>query len=205
MPKKEVPVQTLEAYLPANTYPYVAEYLHRYGIHLTVTKARQSVLGDYRPAVRDMAHRISVNGNLNPYAFLLTLLHEMAHLLVFEQHGTKVMPHGKEWQRMFSDLLSVFIEKSIFPSDIKDALIQTIDKPAASSCGEESLMRVLQKYDRNLVDKIRVEELLPGQQFKLDDGRIFIKGQKLRKRHKAVEYPGGSVYLFSGIYLVQKA
>lgn len=204
MPKKEVPVQTLEAYLPANTYPYVSEYLHRYGIHLTVTKARQSVLGDYRPAVRDMAHRISVNGNLNPYAFLLTLLHEMSHLLVFEQYGIKVMPHGKEWQKMFSDLLAVFLEKSIFPADIKQVLIQTINKPAASSCGEESLMRVLQKYDKNSKNKIRVEEVPLGQYFKLEDGRIFIKGPKLRKRHKAVEHPGGSVYLFSGIYLVQK-
>jgi SprT protein len=204
MPKKEVPVQTLEAYLPADTYPYVAEYLHRYGIHLTVTKARQSILGDYRPAIRDMAHRISVNGNLNPYAFLLTLLHEMAHLVVYEQYGRKVMPHGKEWQSIFSELLSVFIKKSIFPSDIKEVLIKTIHKPAASSCGEEALMRVLQRYDGNRTNKIRVEELLQGQQFKLEDGRVFIKGPKLRKRHKAIEHPGGSVYLFSGIYLVQK-
>jgi hypothetical protein len=190
--------------LPADAYPFVAEYLHRYGIHLTISKERQSVLGDYRPAINQKAHRISVNGNLNPFAFLLTLLHEMAHLLVFEAYGSKVLPHGLEWQKVYSGLLAVFLEKSIFPDDIKQVLIQTIRRPAASSCGEESLMRVLQQYDRNKSNKIRVEELSPGQQFKTDDGRVFIKGQKLRKRHKAVALSGGALYLFSGIYLVER-
>jgi SprT protein len=204
MAKKEVPIQSLDDYLPNGAYPYVAEYLHEFGIHLTITKERATILGDYRPAYDHRAHRISVNGNLNPYAFLITLLHEMAHLLVFEQYGLKVQSHGAEWQQRYGQLLAVFIEKKLFPADIEKELLRTIRKPSASSCGEEELMRVLQQYDPSASGRVRVEELLPGQHFQTPDGRIFIKKEKLRKRHKAVELSGGMVYLFSGIYLVQK-
>jgi len=204
MAKAEVPIQSLDKFLPRGAYSYVAEYLHQFGIHLTISRERATILGDYRPAFLHHAHRISVNGNLNPYAFLITLLHEMAHLLVFEQFGLKVLPHGAEWQHRYGQLLAVFIEKKIFPEDIERVLIKTIKKPSATSCGEEELMRVLQKYDLQNNGCVRVEELMPGQQFKTTDGRVFIKGEKLRKRHKATEISGGAVYLFSGIYMVYK-
>jgi SprT protein len=204
MAKAEVPIQSLDNYLPTGAYPYVAEYLHQFGIHLTISRERSTILGDYRPAFQHNAHRISVNGNLNPYAFLITLLHEMAHLLVFEHFGPKVLPHGVEWQQRYGQLLAIFIEKKLFPNEIEKALLRTISKPSATSCGEEELMRVLQKYDPINNGRVRVEELMQGQQFKIPDGRIFIKGEKLRKRHKATEISGGTVYLFSGIYMVSK-
>jgi hypothetical protein len=204
MGKTEVPIQSLDKYLPRGAYSFVAEYLHQFGIHLTISKERSTILGDYRPAFHHHAHRISVNGNLNPYAFLITLLHEMAHLLVFEHFGPKVLPHGVEWQQRYGQLLAIFIEKKIFPADIERLLIRTISKPSATSCGEEELMRELQKYDPVKNGSVRVEELMKGEQFKTPDGRIFIKGEKLRKRHKAIEQSGGAVYLFSGIYMVCK-
>ena len=128
----------------------------------------------------------------------------MAHLLVFEHFGPKVLPHGVEWQQRYGQLLAIFIEKKLFPNEIEKALLRTISKPSATSCGEEELMRVLQKYDPINNGRVRVEELMQGQQFKIPDGRIFIKGEKLRKRHKATELSGGTVYLFSGIYMVSK-
>ena len=204
MAKTEVPIQSLEDYLPGGAYPYVADYLHQFGIHLTIKRERATVLGDYRPAFQQNAHRISVNGNLNPYAFMITLLHEMAHLLVYEQYGSGVQSHGAEWQQQYGQLLAIFIEKKLFPADIERALLHTIKKPSASSCGVEELMRILQKYDQSDSGQVRVEELLPGQQFKTPDGRIFVKKGKLRKRHQAVELSGGALYLFSGIYLVHK-
>jgi len=204
MAKQEVPLQTLEQYLPIGSYAYVHEYLIRYGIHLTISKERTTILGDYRPAVHQEAHRISVNGNLNPYAFLITPLHEMAHLLVYEQYGSKVIPHGVEWKKIYAQLLNVFLDKKIFPNDIEYELLQTIQGPAATSCGEEQLMRVLQKYDRIQEGHLRVEQILVGELFKTPDGRVFRKGQKLRKRHQAIEISRGAVYLFSGIYLVKK-
>src|SRR3954468_14514716 len=145
MSKVEQPMQALAAFLPENTYPYVVEYLHRYKVHLTVAKARSSVLGDYRNAYKDKHHRITVNGNLNKYAFLITLLHELAHLLTFEQYGHRVNAHGKEWKKIYGLLLADFITKKIFPADIEYELKHSLSNPAASSCAEEGLMRILRK------------------------------------------------------------
>ena len=86
MPKQEAPLHHLQNYLPPGTYDAVAEYLHRYKVHLTVARERKSILGDYRHSTHHVNHRISVNGNLNAYSFLITLLHELAHLLTFEQY-----------------------------------------------------------------------------------------------------------------------
>ena len=83
MPKKEAPLHQLQQFLPPGTLDAVLHYLHEYKIHLTVAKERQSILGDYRHRTTDRNHRISVNGNLNKYAFLITLIDEIAHLLTF--------------------------------------------------------------------------------------------------------------------------
>ena len=83
MPKQEAHISALQHFLPPNTYDAVSAYLHQYHVHLTVAKERKSILGDYRHRTHGKNHRISVNGNLNKYAFLITLLHELAHLLTF--------------------------------------------------------------------------------------------------------------------------
>jgi predicted SprT family Zn-dependent metalloprotease len=67
-------------------------------------------------------HRISVNGNLNKFSFLITLLHELAHLLAFENYGNRIQAHGKEWKFVYSNLLKDFIDKKIFPPDVESAL-----------------------------------------------------------------------------------
>ena len=127
MPKKQVPLNTLEEYLPENCCEEVIHYLNKYKVQLTVTRQRQSILGDYRHAHMGKSHRISVNGNLNKYSFLITLLHELAHLFTFDNYGNRVQPHGKEWKNIFSQLLSSFISKKIFPNDIEKALFKTIN------------------------------------------------------------------------------
>src|SRR6478609_3967629 len=126
MSKVEQPMHALAAFLPPDSYSYVAEYLHRYKVHLTVAKARSSVLGDYRNAYKDKQHRISVNGNLNKYAFLITLLHELAHLFTHEKYGHRVQAHGKEWKDEFGKILAKFLLKKLFPPDIEKALMGTL-------------------------------------------------------------------------------
>ncbi len=99
MPKQEVPLKQLSNYLPPGTYEPVIAFLEKYKVHLTVSRERKSILGDYRHRTHHDNHRISVNGNLNVYAFLVTLVHELAHLLTYEEYGNKVMAHGKEWKK----------------------------------------------------------------------------------------------------------
>ncbi len=201
---KEHPMHALATFLPEGSFENVVHYLHQHKVHLTVTRERKSVLGDYRNAVHGKNHRITVNGNLNKYAFLITLLHELAHLLTHEQYGHRVAAHGKEWKKLYAQLLADFIEKKIFPADIENELRRSLTNPAASSCAEESLMRVLRKYDERKKDFLCfIEELPAGTFFKIRDGRIFQKGEKLRKRFKCREKNTGHVYLFSPIYEVK--
>lgn len=203
MPKVEHPLHALAAYLPENSFEQVAEYLHQYKVHLTLTRQRQSVLGDYRNAIHGKNHRISINANLNKFSFLITLLHELAHLLAFEQFGNRIQAHGKEWKSIYKNLLADFVSRKVFPADIEYALYQSMQNPAASSCAEESLLRVLRKYNVAKNGVHLLEELPEGSLFKLDDGRIFEKGERLRKRFRCTEKKTGLVYLFSPVYEVK--
>ena len=200
---KEHPMEALADFLPDNSFDKVVYYQHHYKVHLTVARERRSVLGDYRNAVHGKNHRISVNANLNKYAFLITLLHELAHLLTFEKHGHHVASHGKEWKRIYGHLLADFLSKNIFPADIEKELNQSLINPGASSCAEEHLMRVLRKYDTKKDGILLVEELQVNTLFITKEGRVFKKGEKLRKRYRCTEIKTGLVYLFSAIYEVK--
>jgi SprT protein len=199
----EHPMKALAAYLPEGSFENVVHFLHQYHVHLTVTKERSSVLGDYRNAVHGKNHRITVNGNLNKFAFLITLLHELAHLLTHEQYGHRVAAHGKEWKKIYGSLLADFITKKIFPSNIENELRRSLSNPAASSCAEEGLMRILRHYDERKNGIYFLEELPYGTFFRIKDGRVFQKGEKLRKRYKCTERNTNAVYLFSPVYEVK--
>ena len=202
MPKKEVPIGQLNDYLPAGTYEPVLAYLRQYKVHLTVARERKSVLGDYRHRTTHDNHRISVNGNLNSWSFLITLLHELAHLLAFEHFGNNIMAHGKEWKKVYGGLLDQFLQKKIFPADIEQELLHSLQNPAASSCAEDDLLRVLRRYDKQNHHRL-VEELAINTLFRTSDGRVFKKGEKLRTRFKCAEVKTGRVYLFSPVYEVE--
>lgn len=203
MPKQEAPLDYLRRFIPGPAVVKVLEYLNQYKVHLTVTRERKTVLGDYRHATQYETHRISVNGNLNPYAFLITLVHELAHLVTFTQYGNRVQAHGKEWKTLYAVLLAEFLKDGVFPADIQQAIRQSLHDLPASSCADEGLMRVLRRYDRNNDGLVLVEELPEGQLFDIGEGRIFKKGKKLRKRYQCLEVKTGKMYLFSPIYEVK--
>jgi len=204
MPKQEYPLTYLQHYLPDNSAQLSLDLLQRYKVHLTITKERKTVLGDYRHAHNNAAHRISVNGNLNKYAFLITLVHELAHLVTFIQYGNRVQAHGREWKQVYKMLLLQFLGLNIFPHDILTALQSSLHNLPASSCADEGLMRVLRRYDKKEDGMLLVEELPDGALFSLEDGKIFKKGQRLRKRFQCTEVKTGKLYLFSPIYEVKK-
>ncbi len=200
MAKTEHPMSALTAYIPDSSFEDVVHYINLYKVHLTVTKKRKSVLGDYRHNILNKNHRISVNGNLNKYEFLITLLHELAHLLTFEQFGNRVDAHGKEWKMHYKNLLMHFIQKNIFPKDVTKELEKTLHNPSATANGETSLLSVLRNY--NLVKKeniLTIEEIAEGVLFETEKGKVFKKGVKRRKRYECVEINSGRLYSFSAI------
>lgn len=200
MPKKEAHISTLQDFLPEGTFEPVLSYLQHYRVHLTVARERKSILGDYRHRTHHHNHRISVNGNLNKFSFLITLLHELAHLLAFENFGNRIAPHGPEWKTVFGQLLAQFIDHNVFPADIREALLQSLHDPAASSCSDEQLLRVLKNYDEKKSHLVFVEAIPEGSLFKTGDGRIFRRGPKMRKRFRCEEVNSKRVYLFSPVY-----
>ncbi len=195
---KEHPMQALANYLPDGSFELVVGYIHQYKVHLTVTKKRKSVLGDYRHAGIGKNHRISVNGNLNKYEFLITLLHELAHLLTFEQFGHRVAAHGKEWKKIYGDLLLSFMQYSLFPADIQSVLVKSVVNPAATANGETELLLVLRKYNETKrIGYFTIEDLPEHCRFQTENGRIFTKGTKKRKRYECQDITTGNIYLFS--------
>lgn len=200
MAVSEHPMHALADFLPDNTFDRVVHYIHHYRVHLTISKQRKSVLGDYRHSGWGGNHRISVNGNMNKYEFLLTLLHELAHLLTYEQYKNRVEPHGKEWKNHYSLLLVDFVQQKVFPEDIEKALQKSIINPSATANGETELLLVLRKYD--LVKKEGhhpIIEVPEGALFQTENGKVFRKGAKRRKRFECVEVKTGLRYTFSPI------
>ena len=203
MSKKEAPLSYLQKFLPEKSGELVMEYLHHYKIHLTITRERKTILGDYRHATDFQHHRISINGNLNKYAFLITLIHELGHLVTFIQYGNRVQSHGKEWKLAYRRILEHFIGLNIFPDDILLAFKRSMHNLPASSCADEDLMRVLRRYDKNEDGLLLVEQISEGRLFSVDNGKIFKRGKKIRKRFQCEEVATGKVYLFSPIYEVK--
>lgn len=201
--KQEAPLNALSAYLPEGTFQPVMDYITEYKVHLTVTRERQSILGDYRHPDSRGGHRISINGNLNRYAFLITLLHEISHLTTYMHFRNTVASHGKEWKQEFSNILKQFVGKGFLPHDVEAAVRQSIHNPAASSCADDDLMRVLKKYDPQKENHYLVEQLPLHQLFRTKDGRVFRKGEKVRKRYRCEEVATKKVYLFSPVYEVE--
>lgn len=175
-------VALLEEYLPAGTAEGVWERVQADHVLFRIAKPRKSKLGDYRPPFKGKGHRISVNADLNPFSFLITVLHEFAHLETWKKFKNAKKPHGEEWKSEFKAILDPYMRQSLFPSNIQSALNTYIQNPAASSCVDHELMRALAEHDE--VKQVFVESLPEGVLFRLSNGLVFEKGVKLRKRYK---------------------
>jgi len=202
MTKAEL-AEKIKKFLPQGTEHYVVDLLVTYKVQLKLNRPRASKYGDYRSPLRhDNYHRITVNKDLNPYAFLTTFLHEVAHLTAYEKYKNRIDPHGREWKQEFKVLLEPVVVGELLPEDIRMALKRYMHDPSASSCSDAGLMKVLSKYDRD--QKQFLEQLPLGALFKLDTGRIFKKGKKLRSWYQCFEQPSNKEYRVSGISKVEE-
>lgn len=192
-------IQVLQKYMPLEAAEIIAKWIEQAPCQFKISKSRTSKFGDYRAPFKEKGHRISVNHNLNPYAFLITTVHEFAHLKTWNEHRSKVKPHGGEWKRNFKTLMQPFFSLGIFPNDIKAAVGHYLNNPAASSCSDLTLYKVLQGYDTPKSNVFCVESIPEGAFFAMSNGRKFKKGAKLRKRFMCTEILSGRAYLFSPV------
>lgn len=194
-------VELLAQYMPATAAPIIGKWIDYFQCEFKISKSRATKLGDYRHPFKSEGHKISVNNNLNPYAFLVTTVHEFAHLLTWNEYKNKVKPHGTEWKNNFKRMMKPFFDQQVFPEDIHQVIVAYLNNPAASSCTDLSLARALKKYDANLATT-RIEELPLHTIFVLKDGRKFKKGERIRKRYRCVCLDNGNIYLFNPLAAV---
>lgn len=191
--------QTLSEYFPEGAAGIIERWIDEYQCDFRVAGKRSSKLGDYRPRYKGLNHRISVNYNLNPYGFLITTVHEFAHLITWNEYKSSVKPHGQEWKRNFKKMMQPFLEMGIFPHNLKNEINCYLINPSASSCTDINLFRAIQEYnapDPNGSKVLLIENIPSDTMFAVRNGRKFRKLEKIRKRYKCIELATGRLYLF---------
>ena len=192
--------EILKKYMPEQVVDYAAHYMLEHRIHLRIAKPRKSIRGNYMPPSENGQHRISVNRDLNPYAFTITFFHEIAHLTNWNTHQWRVMAHGPEWRQEFRKVMTPVSQARILPEDVQNALDNYLRKPKASACSDPNLIRTLRRYDGQSGQKL-VEDVPPGKLIRLENGLVLRKGERRRTRFLCVEYLSKKVYLVHGLAL----
>ena len=188
-------MEELLSYIPKAAHIQIESFLRNMDVNIIVTKQRLTKHGDFRfhPNKKPI---ITVNNSLNPYRFLITLLHELAHFKVSRQFENRVKPHGLEWKRAFQETLLPFLNPTIFPEPICTILAKHMKNPKASSDRDFDLVMALKKYDEQNEQQY-IFEIQDGVTFSISNGRRFVKIKKRRKRIECKEIETGRIYLFS--------
>ncbi len=184
----------LATYLPENSVDAVFELIKTYHIHFKIVNGRVTRHGDYRKNP-DGSHQITVNATLNKYRFLMTTIHEIAHLVAFQKYGRFIKPHGLEWKQTFRLLMLPFINPQVFPAEVVPFVANHFKNPSASSDTDAILSMQLKKFDPPTT-KVFVDELPLGTIFKIENGRVFKKGKLRVKLFECTDIKNNQVYLF---------
>ena len=188
-------MEELFANIPVPSHSYVKELLKHLPLLFRLTQKRLSKHGDYRRRL-DGVHEISLNVTENPYRFLITLIHEIAHYIAFEKYGFRIKPHGNEWKSTYKQLMFPLLHPLVFPEDLLSKLALHFKNPKAATDTDFELVRVLNRYDSD-PEKTYIFELTEGDAFVLENGKKFIRGPKRRKRFECVEISTSKHYLVS--------
>lgn len=191
----------LNAHLPAASLEYCFTLWEKYPFAFKITPKRNSKLGDYRYNYQQKVHRITVNKNLNRYSFLITYIHELAHLVTFQKYGHGEPPHGGKWKRNFRLLLAPVMNENVFPPDILEPLENYMKNPLSSSCNHYGLSKALHRYD-DQEGLVHLSHISLNEKFRFND-RVFTKEKLRRKRSLCKENKTGKRYLVSEIALVE--
>lgn len=186
--------QILLKYLPERSVPTVFELIKSNNVDLKIVNERVTKHGDYRRTPNG-EHQITINANLNKYRFLMTMVHEIAHLIAIEKYGREIKPHGVEWKYTYQQLMLPFINPSVFPNQLLPDIANHFKNPKASSDTDAKLSVLLKQFDeRN--DKNYIFEIPLGSTFRIHNGKVFKKGNRRVKRYECLELSSGRVYLF---------
>ncbi|MGC1244064.1 MAG: SprT-like domain-containing protein, partial [Chryseosolibacter sp.] len=162
----------LQTHVPEPALRYCFTLWHETPFQLKITRTRQTKVGDFT-SKRSIAHpRITLNHELNPFLFVITYVHEVAHLRVHLQYGNRVDPHGEEWKKRFQLLMQPVMNQDVFAADVYHELHRHMANPKASSFGDTALTKVLRRYDKDAAQYATLSDIPEGSIFRFQ-GRFF--------------------------------
>ncbi len=182
----------LAKYLPEKSVELVIELLENYPCHLKIVNNRKTKHGDFKKFPNGN-YQITINNDLNIYRFLLTLIHEIAHLVTYK-NNKRVKPHGVEWKRNFQHLMLSFVNPEIYPKEILPYLAHYLINPKASTDTDVKLSFALKQFDKE-TDKNYIFEIPLASKF-THNNKVFVRGKKRRTRYECVEVYTDKKYLF---------
>ncbi len=184
--------ESLKKYIPLSAVDLVMTLLNDYPCKLKIVNNRKTKHGDFRK-LKSGQYQITINNDLNHYRFLLTLIHEIAHLVAHQKYG-RVKPHGKQWKQCFQHLMLPFVNPDIYPMDVLPVLANYLKNPKASTDTDIKLSLALKQFDEkngmNYIFEIAVNSKF------IHNKRIFERGVKKRTRYECVEIKTKKRYLF---------
>ena len=170
----------LSNHVPENAIHYCYDLWQKTPFHFRLANDRKTKLGDFKVNLKTDDFTISVNKSLHPYLFLITYVHEVAHLRTYLSYGKKVSPHGQRWQESFSATIKPLISDLIFPTSLIPLLEKHFEKPKATFYADVRLSKALLHY-QNPSKGIKVDELNPGDEFLWNGQKYeFLKRRRTR-------------------------
>ncbi|WP_461041491.1 sprT domain-containing protein [Spirosoma harenae] len=189
-------------HIPSGASDYCRKLWQYYRFNFRVTNPRRTRLGDFRVLPANQT-QITVNKNLNPYAFLITYIHEVAHADVHYQYTLlrktrRAKPHGKSWQVAFQRLMQPLLSEAIFPASVLTPLKQYMAKPAATTYANPVLMLALRQFDVQVSEEITqnrvmLQDVLEGDAFRFAQ-KTYVRGTLRRTRVVCKEVVSGRSY-----------
>ena len=187
----------LRRHLNDDAVDWVYDYFTRNNIFLHITRQRTSKLGDYSwPQRGRKYHRITVNGDLNPYMFLWVFLHEAAHYETRLKYNGSVQPHGHEWQAAYARLLRECI--ALFPPETHDSIARYASRVPLARATGQGIEELLRHYDKDYSPEsvTRLDDLPAGSLFRLKRSPdiLFRSDERRRTRWLCTDTATGRRY-----------
>lgn len=201
---KEKILEVLRKYLPKDFEYFVFELLKKHKVQFKIVAPRKTKLGDFRISGLNEKPQITINNNLNPYSFLVTTVHEFAHLITFAEFGRSVKPHGFEWKETYGTLLFEMINYASLPKEIEIALLNSLTNVKASSCNDIEVYRVLKKYNKDFSSfTLNVESLSNNATFVYGNQEYRLLNKR-RTRYLCEHIETKKKYLFHALTEIKK-
>lgn len=189
----EVLMDILSRKVPLEATAYCVQLWEQNPFHFKMAKDRSSKLGDFRFDPRDQSLKVTVNANLNPYQFLITYIHEVAHRYAFNPKK-RLKPHGIEWKMQFQKLMLPMLNTDVFPDDVLRVLARHMKNPKASTAADPKLVEVLARYSENEESRATLKGTALNSIFNFR-GKAYRKLEEKRTRALCEELNTGRRYL----------